>query len=492
LLGAGIGDLASWQTWISVLKATFGLPLDGAEGEVFRRVAGDRPAPSKPVRELWCVVARRSGKSRIAAALAVFEALFRPHKLSKGETGFVVVLAGTQDQSRTVFEYCAGFISASDALHREVASITASEIRLRNDVIIAVHTNSFRSIRGKTLLACIFDECSFWRSEESANPDVEVYRACMPSLIASNGMLIGISTPYRKMGLLHTKHRDHFGHDGDDVLVVQGNAATFNPTLSAQLIEAHRQADPEAATSEWDAEFRSDISAFLSDDLIELAVDRDRPPELPPQPKTRYTAFADPSGGRGDAFALCIGHRDGDRFIADVVRAAKPPFDPSAVTKEYAALAKDYRITTVRGDAYAGEWVSSAFKDAGLRYEAADRPKSQLYLESLPLWTRGLISIPDHQRLLRELRLLERRTHRSGKDTVDHGRAGHDDAANALCGAAVFAVKRGAYRGDMSWVISDEELAADRRAQSFQQDRFMQHVRVHTGYYNASPWRRPW
>jgi hypothetical protein len=29
---------------------------------------------------------------------------------------------------------------------------------------------------------------------------------------------------------------------------------------------------------------------------------------------------------------------------------------------------------------------------------------------------------------------LERHTHRSGKDTVDHGRGGHDDHANVVCG----------------------------------------------------------
>src|SRR5262249_47740398 len=37
-------------------------------------------------------------------------------------------------------------------------------------------------------------------------------------------------------------------------------------------------------------------------------------------------------------------------------------------------------------------------------------------------------------RLVRELRLLERRTHRSGKDTVEHPRNGHDDYANVVCG----------------------------------------------------------
>ena len=76
-------------------------------------------------------------------------------------------------------------------------------------------------------------------------------------------MLIGISTPYRRMGLLHAKHRDHFGHAGDDVLVVQGDSATFNPLLSLALIETHRASDPEAAVAEWDAQFRSDLVQFF-------------------------------------------------------------------------------------------------------------------------------------------------------------------------------------------------------------------------------------
>jgi hypothetical protein len=113
LLGAGLGELGSWSTWLTVLKGAFGLPLDEAERSTFGRIAGDRAPPGKAVRELWAVVARRSGKSRIAAALAVFEALFRPHKLAKGEVGHVLVLAATQDQARTVFEYASGFIDAS-------------------------------------------------------------------------------------------------------------------------------------------------------------------------------------------------------------------------------------------------------------------------------------------------------------------------------------------------------------------------------------------
>src|SRR5215475_1121440 len=70
----------------------------------------------------------------------------------------------------------------------------------------------------------------------------------------------------------------------------------------------------------------------------------------------------------------------------------------------------------------------------GITYQRAELAKSQIYIETLPHWNRGLISIPSVPKLLRELRLLERRTHRSGRDTVDHGTNGTDDFANALCG----------------------------------------------------------
>src|SRR5438309_1207681 len=83
------------------------------------------------------------------------------------------------------------------------------------------------------------------------------------------GMLIGISTPYRRIGLLHQKHRDYFGVDDPDVLVVAGASQQFNPTLDSSVIERARASDPEAARAEWDAEFRSDIGALLDDQTIE-------------------------------------------------------------------------------------------------------------------------------------------------------------------------------------------------------------------------------
>ena len=61
---------------------------------------------------------------------------------------------------------------------------------------------------------------------------------------------------------------------------------------------------------------------------------------------------------------------------------------------------------------YSAEGVTSAFSESGITYKAAEKSKSDLYLDLSPLFTRGAISIPDYAPLIRELRLLKRQTHR--------------------------------------------------------------------------------
>ena len=353
----------------------------------------------------------------------------------------MLVLAGSRDQAQVVFGYLRGFLEGSPILRQMIKSSTAYEIRLTNGITLAVHSNSFRFIRGRSLVACIFDEVAFWRDELSAAPDIEVYRAVLPSLLRMNGMLIGISTPYRRSGLLFDKFQQHFDKDGDDVLVVRGSTTTFNPRISQAKIDKAMLADAEAARSEWEAEFRSDITALFDDQVIEDAVDHGRPLELPPRYgyRLQYRAFTDASAGRSDSFAICIGHSEGPkeaaRWICDVARARPAPFDPRSVAGEFAALAREYGCSKIIGDNYAGAWVANAFADAGVVYEVCALPKSGLYLEALPRFNQGAVSLPPQEPLLRELRLLERRVHRSGRDSVDHPRNGADDLANAVCGA---------------------------------------------------------
>ena len=126
--------------------------------------------------------------------------------------------------------------------------------------------------------------------------------------------------------------------------------------------------------------------------------------------------------------------------MIDCVRGQHVPlgahsFDPMQATKAFADLVKQYRVGSVVGDNFSGEWVAGAWRKHSVTYVKIRTDEDPRFISKcLPLFTRGLVSLPDHARLLKELRLLERRVHRSGKDSVDHGRGGHDDYANCCCG----------------------------------------------------------
>jgi hypothetical protein len=97
-------------------------------------------------------------------------------------------------------------------------------------------------------------------------------------------------------------------------------------------------------------------------------------------------------------------------------------------------LCKQFRIGTVTGDKWGKEWVQAAWRGTGVAYVQSPLAKSDLYLECVPLFSRGLVRLPDHPKLLHELRLLQLQRHSGGKLSVDHPKNEHDDCANAVCG----------------------------------------------------------
>ena len=108
---------------------------------------------------------------------------------------------------------------------------------------------------------------------------------------------------------------------------------------------------------------------------------------------------------------------------------------------EYASLVKSYRCSTVYGDRYAGDWCAEQFRKRGVHYAPAERTKSELYVDLLPLINSKALDLLDEEKLVRQLMLLERRTSRAGRDSIDHPKGGHDDLANAAAGALVTAYK---------------------------------------------------
>jgi hypothetical protein len=138
----------------------------------------------------------------------------------------------------------------------------------------------------------------------------------------------------------------------------------------------------------------TDLRAFLDEQVIQDALDHGCH-ERPPTQRQAYTCFVDPSGGRADSFTCAIAHRSGDQMFLDAVREFRAPLDPAVVVAEIATTLKQYRITTVTGDAYAGEWPVSVFRSHGIKYLKSEKPRSDIYLETGPLLAQGVARLVD-------------------------------------------------------------------------------------------------
>jgi hypothetical protein len=436
LLGGAFAG-TSWDRWKAVLKAALAEPMNDTEQALFRTVA-ERDPPTRRVKELWCIAGRRAGKDSIASAAATVAALhdYRAY-LRPGERATVLCLAVDRDQAKIVHRYVKAHFK-NPLLSPLVERDNQWGLELANQNEIIIGTNSFRATRGRTLACVILDEVAFWRSEESANPDREVYDAIVPGLVTLPGsLLIGITSPYRRSGLAFEKWRKSYATGDADILVVKGPSRTFNTQIPQRVIDAALERDPEAASAEWLGEWRNDLSDFIDRDVVESVVVQGRF-ELPPVAGLSYVGFVDPSGGSSDSMTVSVAHRDqSGRAVLDAVRERKPPFSPSIVVEEFAALLKGYGVSTITGDRYAGEWPREQFSKHGITYQPSVRVKNEIYRDALPLLNSKQVELLDNQRLVSQLCSLERRTWRGGKDTIDHPVGAHDDVANAAMGALV-------------------------------------------------------
>jgi hypothetical protein len=267
----------------------------------------------------------------------------------------------------------------------------------------------------------------------------------------NNSLSILISTAHKRSGLLYQKWKDHYGRDDDDVLVVRGSTLQFNPTFNAKTIERQIASDPQLYGAEYNSEWRDDLSSFISRDLLEAAIDRGVTVR-PPQPDIVYKSFCDPSGGSGDSFTMAVAHAEGDTAVLDCLIEIHAPFNPDDATLRIAATLKSYKISSTVADRYAAQWPVSAFDRNGIKLEHSERDRSAIYLDALPLFASGRARLLDNPRLISQFAQLERRTFATGKDRVDHGRAGHDDCANAVAGAMVLATEKSGYDSSLSWV----------------------------------------
>jgi len=193
--------------------------------------------------------------------------------------------------------------------------------------------------------------------------------------------------------------------------------------------------------------------AFLDQGAVLSAIVTGRK-TLPPQRGFEYVAFVDMSGGSSDDATLSIAHRHDRRAVVDLVikQDGSTPFNPRSAVRKFISVLREYGISKVTGDNYAGETFKRDFEGEGITYLSCPLPKTDLYEAFEPALNAGEIELPDIPKLQEQLLTLVVRGTR-----IDHQPGDHDDWANAVAGAVWRTI-----RSRQPLVITDAVLAKSR------------------------------
>ena len=436
-----IGDTMS-PAQEAALKAVYGLPLEGKQLALAKEMAGAGWQQGEEQREAVFICGRRSGKSdKLASNVAIYEAFFRDHDLSAGETGVVLLLAQNMRQAKVVKGYIEGKIDRSPVLRRHVVAKRAQELELDNGITIAIHPASFRSVRGLSVVCCICDEIAFWWTEDNyANPDIEIIRAVRPAMATfPHGKLLMVSSPYTMAGVLWDawRKRDTDPH----TLVWHAPTRLMNPTVPASFLQREQSRDPENYRREYDAEFTEAISSFLPVASVDACIVQGRS-ELPKSEDAHYCAAVD-AAYKGDKFTLAIAHMDKNRRVIVIDLLAgwqgtrKEPLRLAEVMPQIKEICGRYSVYKVLGDQFGAEPLKDAFSRSQLTYEErtfTNQSKADIYATLRTQIMDGTIELLDHRESLKELRGLELEQLPGGGIRIGHARhsRGHDDYADAI------------------------------------------------------------
>jgi len=394
---------------------------------------------------LSAVVGARSGKSYIiSACYSLWRALTADLSgLAPGEMAAAVIVAPDKGLARQVLRYALGAAKAAPSIARLVTSETSESFELtrpdggRVSIEVAAASRGGSAARGRSLVCAVLDECAFFRDSDYQVNDTDVFRAVAPRILPG-GLVIVASTPWLESGLLHDLHQRNHGKP-QDALAVHAPTCLMradSPSILA-MVDRERARDPENASREFDAEFLTGgAGLFFDGKAISSAV----------EPQTIITSTARVGAGADFAFArdcsaLAIVAGDTDVLrVAELIehRPAKgQPLKPSAVVADFARAMKGYDTRVLASDIHYRESIREHLVEHEIALESAppgQAGKVETYTRVLALLAEGRLYLPNHQRLIGQLRAVVARPTPGGGLSITSPRtqAGHGDLVSAL------------------------------------------------------------
>lgn len=399
---------------------------------------------------VWAL-GRRSGKTTLAALVALWDCLLRPELAAfvrPGERRHAVAVATNLRQARLFVQAARSVVERSPLLAELVENVTDDEIAFVNGTAISAFPCTSRGARGWPISTLLMDEAAHFVDTDGNSAAESVWRSLVPSTaqFGDHARIIVSSTPYGQDGLFATLHAQAASGELEDAHAEHATTAEANPTIDPRFLARELARDPDGFRSEYEALFLGGGAAFLDPERIAEAVaDRD---ELATDDGRGWVAGLDPAFS-SDPFGLAIVGRDRhdpQRLSLALARAWKPSRRKAAsfeerravedtVLAEVADVCLRYGARVVT-DQYAARQVVDYLRRRGLAVRTVPmnaQSKTAAFSELRAKLNAGGLQLYEQPELLAELRRL-RSKFTAGQAAVVNPRVGgsHGDLAQAL------------------------------------------------------------
>ncbi len=221
-------------------RRSIGVPPDPWQAAMLRSAA----------RQLIMLCSRQSGKSTVAAILALHEAIHKPSAL-------VLLLSPSLRQSQELFRKVKDSHNALPSVV-PVEQESALQLTFENQSRIVALPGKESTIRG-------FSGVSLLIVDEASRVDDALYQAVRPMLAVSQGRIVLLSTPFARRGFFHD-----VWENGGPAWQRTRVTAFECPRISREWLEEERkQIGSHWYSQEYDCMFLDDVSAvFRYEDIM--------------------------------------------------------------------------------------------------------------------------------------------------------------------------------------------------------------------------------
>jgi hypothetical protein len=415
--------------------------------------------PSGPARRVFTLVkgARIGGTYVFGALYSCWRTLTADlSTLAPGEKPRALLGAPDLDLAAQALNYAKGVFGHPELAPLVIVNSVTQLIIRRPDgweveIMPRAAAKGGRAFRSRSLVSAVLSEVAFFEDSSHAVNDVECFAAVSPRVLPG-GLTVLESTPYAEMGLLHDEFSRNHGKP-TTCLAMHGPTLFVLPTeRNRDAVTAERIRDAENAEREFDAKFIGAAAVkFFDPRTINAAIDPELALPALPAPHTLRAVGVDLGFVRNSSVGCPVERGASGYRVLNLLelKPGKEPLKPSRVFAELAALADAVEAEDMVADGHYSESAREAFVDrerslAFIAAPSGQQGKAEMYTEARRILAEGQLRLPNHPRLLNQLREVMRRPLPGGGMAIyspEDAKGAHGDTVSALC-AAVWRLSR--------------------------------------------------